>query len=179
MTIPEGLRTIRSGAFFACGNLESIRVPESVEEIEDPKLEAPFVICLTPFAASHAEYPVYLGGPLSDLPEEERPGAVRGFFYALEHGIREIDPWREAYIQQIREDADTYVSLAEENRTVLLLLTGEELLDEEGARYLMDRFDEEGGIEAKALLLRYCHERFAAGGPGDLSLREDTPLNGI
>ncbi len=42
-------------------------------------------------------YLTYPGGPLSDLPEEVRVSAARGYIAAMEQGIAEIGSWREEY----------------------------------------------------------------------------------
>ena len=97
IVLPESVMSIGEGAFYGCEALERIRLPQAVEEILDEVLDVPYVICATTYAASHAKYPVYLGGSPYKLPAEVQLGAVEGFRYAMRHGIYEVIRWEDDY----------------------------------------------------------------------------------
>lgn len=179
VTIPEGALGIGFRAFKMCFSLERLTIPASVTFIGAEAFDSCFrlsgIICHSPYAVSYinrqyGRYPVYLAGPLSDLPEEERDGAARGFFCARQKGIREIDRWEEAYLDHIRDHIGAFVDDAKESRFVFMFLLREELLDREGTERLLDCFHEAGNNEAKAVLLQYRQRKFGEDGPGDLSL---------
>lgn len=149
VAIPEGIRGIGDGAFWECTGLTGVRIPESVTDIGRDAF--------------------YLGGPLSDLPEEDWHGAARGFLFARERGIRETGRWKEEYLDYFRDHADAFAEDAKEDRSVLLFLTGEGLLDREGTDRLLRHFLAAGDVEAKAVLLQY-RQRFGEDGLGDIFL---------
>ena len=128
------------------------------------------MVCRTVYAASHARYPVCLGFGLEDLEEEKRPGAVRGFFYGLAHGIPGIEDHREGYVSFVRAHVQSFLPDAGKERAVLLFLIREELLDEEETSVFLDLYNSRGDLEAMAVLLQYRRERSGFSGEGDLSL---------
>ncbi len=113
---------------------------------------------------------IYLGGPLSDLPRKLQGRAARGFLYAMGHGLEEAGQWKEGYLAYLRDHIGEFLKEAEEDRSVLLFLIREEVLDKGPAGRLLDLFDRKGDTEAKALLLQYIRDR-SGGGPGPLSLQ--------
>lgn len=104
IVIPEGMLSIGHHAFCECTGIECIRIPRSVEQICYEMLDIPYVICYTPYVAANAECPIYLGGSVFELHESDRSRAVKGFRYAKEHGITEIDQWEEDYKRQMQLD---------------------------------------------------------------------------
>ena len=169
--IPDGVKTIGFQAFYKYKNLTGVTIPSGVTKIGENAFpwSVSEVICNTPYAASYFEKYVlqalvYLGGPLTDLPEKQWKEAAMGLMYALEHGITEIDPWRETYLEYIRSHIRDFIEAVQSRRSVLLFLIREEMLDDEKeARRLLDIYGEEGDTEAKAFLLQYIHDRFGSG----------------
>ena len=181
-------------AFMDCQFLRCIRVPESVAAIGsacpgiDPEeyrsadayvnyantIWNDFVVCYTPFAAACSYYPVYIGGGLSDLPEDKRYDAGLGFLYAMEHGIHEIDPWKEEYLDFIRTNISEYLEEDPNDghnlRYFHLFFIQEELLDKDSALFLLDEYKESEDLEVKAALIEYYHERFGSDDPEGLSV---------
>lgn len=185
--LPEGLKSIGMSVFSGCGSLEFIRLPGSLEDIQfsrervndlwdddpdcdfGPELDVPYVLCSTLYAASCSRYPIYMGS-LYDLVQYKRPGAVRGYFYALEHGLEVSGICKEEYLMYIRGHREDFHKDALASPFVLQFLTREGLLMKEEAVSLMDRFAERVDWEGASALLQYLRERFGGDGTEDLSL---------
>ena len=180
--IPDGVTEIGDEAFSFCRSLVTVRIPESVREIGRDAfyycVSLRNVICYTPYVVSRIPayktvdniILIYLRGRLSELPEEYRTYAVKGYIYAMDHGIEEISRWKNGYMDYFRRKKGHMARLAEEDRSVLRFLIREGLLDQKRAEYLLDHFVKEGDLEAKALLMKYCYEKFGSEGQGDLSI---------
>jgi hypothetical protein len=176
ITIPGSVTSIDDDTFFGCESLTSVTIPAGVTSIgrcafyQCTGLKS--VICYTLYAASAVAGSdislIYLGGSPSDLPEEYMEAAARGFIYALEQGITEIDPWREEYQEYIRENAAAFVEEAKRDGSVLMYLIKEKLLDEKAARTLLEHLKDSDDIEGKAALLQYLHGHIRAGGTEDI-----------
>jgi hypothetical protein len=161
VSIPEGVMFIGHGAFMNCWSLQGVSLPESLLSIGDAAFadvgiecirlprgleedcgfakffDIPYVMFYTPGAASIAEFPIYLGGSVFDLYEEDRSRAVRGFQYAREHGITEIDQWEEDYGRQAlidlsKERDRRRARIAHNYREMLYDMMRSSFLDEEG-----------------------------------------------
>ena len=177
-SIPDSVTSIGESAFFYCKKLTRLRIPKGVTSIGKGAFytggRIGEVIAYTPYAVSCAggnvRFLIYLGGPLSDLDEKYRIPAARGFLHLREQGRTEADPWRESYLEYIRENAAALADDAESGRTFLRRMFREAILDEKAAERLMEHFDEKGDTEAKAALLQCCREYFGTGGPEDLSI---------
>lgn len=168
--LPGGLTSIGVGAFSDCGSLQLLYLPESVRLISDLKLPVPHVVCHTKSQASHAEIPVYLGGPVTDLPVKERPKAAEGYFYGLEKGFREVDSWRKSYLPYVRKIMKEYISGDREDRDFLWMLIREGFPTRRETDLLTERCTELGDVETAALLLQYKNDRFGKKGLWDLNL---------
>ena len=134
-----------------------------------------YVICQTPYAASHSYFPVYLGGGLSDLEPDKRAGAVYGFLYAVRHGIHEMDSRMDEYMAYIRDHIRDLVeyslrSADPSHRHFHLFAIQEEFLGEEETKVLFARYKDTGDMEMKAALLQYYHGHFGSPDPGNLSI---------
>lgn len=139
VTLPESVLSIGDAAFHGCDSIECIRLPRALEEDcgFGKFFDIPYVICYTPEVASIAEFPIYLGGSVFDLWETDRSRAVKGFRYAQEHGITEIDQWEEDYEEQVRIDrfheADRRrAQIAHDYGEMLYDMMRSSFLDEEG-----------------------------------------------
>lgn len=194
--VPEGIRSIGERAFYDCRSLKVLILPESLTYIGKKAFSAscemeflryprscdfracfgdaccsiPYVTIYDPEASLQVRCPVYLGGSLTDLPEKARPGAVRGFVYAREHGIRETEAWKEDYYQYIRDHNRAFAEDAVRSRSFLLFLVREELLDLRTADHLLQVFAGRGDAEGGALVLRYRKDRSGAGDDESLTL---------
>ncbi len=181
--IPESVTHIEGGAFNSARGLDRILIPVSVASIGQGAIRSIWnlktVICPAPYseAGYYKENPfenvknlVYLGGPPTDFPKEYRARLCRGFFYAREHGISEIEQWREVYLDFIGHHFRAFFRNVEEDRDLLLLLLQRDLLDEEAVRTLMDHFSKTDDVEVTAALLQYHRENFGTDVPGALSL---------
>lgn len=163
--LPEGIERIGYKVFYLCPELNSLRVPAGVREIQGT-IQVHYLTCYTPYAASFALCPIYLGGSLSDLDPSKQKGAVMGFFYALENGMTEIGRWRGDYAAFIREHLDEYTDLALSNRRALKFLLEEGLLAEDRIGELLDAWLGREDLEIRSALLQYQRERTGPGGPG-------------
>lgn len=194
--IPETVTSIGSFAFFMCTNLTSVTIPKGVTNIGEVAFSVHSgtreVIIYTPYAASFfndlkeqvdrdryeniwyyaINYEpeelilIYLGGPLSDLPEECRKSAAGGFMYALEKGITEVDQWREEYLEYIRNNVNIFIKEAEYEKHILLFLMKEKLLDEEATMRFLKEYKYYSFNEVKAALVKYYLE-FGIGSQAD------------
>ncbi len=169
LILPEGLTSIGGGALEDCGSLELIRLPESLRMITGD-LPVPYAVCHTKSQAAHVSFPIYLGGPVTDLPERSRQKALDGFFYGLMNGIREVDRWRRSYLPYIRKIMKEYVKGDREDRDLLHMLIRESFPTRMETERLTQRYTELGDIETTALLLDYQREQFGKKGGWDLSL---------
>ena len=168
--IGEGLKKIGKRAFEGCAGLTWIRLPKGIVCIDDTCLPVPCVVCYTPYAASFARYPVFLGGRLMDLKAHIWPGAVRGFLRAGDFGISVKDIPKDAYHAYIRAHLWDFIEDMEENGRIVRYLIGEDLLEREGTDYLLEAYERSGDVETKAALLSYRHNRFGEDGTGGESL---------
>ena len=138
--IPEKVTRIGKGAFYGCTHLECIRLPESVTYKPGGMITDHYAICYTVDTVFRVLFPVYLGGSIYNLPgKKHKKRALQGFFYAQEHGITEIDRWKDSYLTYIVDHIRKYMKQAERNRFVLMFLIREGLLDAEGVEYFWDK----------------------------------------
>lgn len=170
LSLPDSVASIGDYAFHGCDSLRAIRLPPGLKNLPKGRLGVHCVICYAPWMAAHAEHPIYLGGGLSDLPEEDRGRAVIGFMYAREFGIREIGRWEEEYLDCFRLHAASFMKAAKRSRTVLLFLVGQKIPDREETERFLDLYKDSDDVEVRAALLQYSYEMFGAGDPGDFPL---------
>ena len=114
-----------------------------------------YAICYTVDTVFRVLFPVYLGGSIYNLPgKKHKKRALQGFFYAQEHGITEIDQWKDSYLTYIVDHIRKYMKQAERNRFVLMFLIREGLLDAEGVEYFWDKYRDTDDEEIKNALLQ-------------------------
>lgn len=153
--IPEKVTRIGKGAFYGCTHLECIRLPESVTYKPGGMITDHYAICYTVDTVFRVLFPVYLGGSIYNLPgKKHKKRALQGFFYAQEHGITEIDRWKDSYLTYIVDHIRKYMKQAERNRFVLMFLIREGLLDAEGVEYFWDKYRDTDDEEIKNALLQ-------------------------
>lgn len=97
---------------------------------------------------------VYLG-PLEDLPKRQRRIAAEGFLVALEIGMEELEPWKEGYIDYIRQEYAAFEKKAWRNETLLRLLMERGMLKPETAMVMRRKFDAEGKTDLAGALDDY------------------------
>ena len=179
LIIPEGVTKIGAGAFKGCRLLASASFPGSIISIGEKAFEECInlrnVICFTPNVVSCINKPdgmhlIYLGEPFSGLNWWDSIRAVQGFFYAQEHGIIEINRWKEKYLEFIRAHIWIFMKDAKENEFILLFLIREGLLDRERTRNLLEYFGSTNDVKAQSALLQYLHEKFGTEDTGDFNL---------
>lgn len=197
-SVPEGVTQIAAGAFFAAMGLKELILPESVKSIAAdgirftgleflhlPKavtklakhaVDVPYVAFYHAAIAERMEYPIYLGGPMDDLPPKCKNGAIKGFLYARNHGITEINAFRQSYADHVRKNPDTYLRNAESDDTLLLWLMEDNLIPQKAFDKLLAKKKKTASPEIMATLLSYQQQQFGAAGNDHLTL-EDTPEN--
>ena len=192
VTLPEGLQRIGDSCFQNCSDLGWLEIGKEPPRLGKRLLAGcgrirrvqqrgkdgagfsavpePFTACRAACFTPYLENFVYLGGPLSDLPRDVRGQAVRGFIFALEHDVKEIEQWQQGYLAYMRRHPVRY---ARSGKKVLMLLIREGALKKSQARGLMEEFRQKGDLETAAALLAYLHSRYGPSGGENLSLQED------
>ena len=79
---------------------------------------------------------IYLGGPLDDLADEQKQDAVRGFLYALQIGIKEVEPYKDGYYQYIKKHNKWFVDVG--NQFSFNLMLQEKLITAKTIEKLVD-----------------------------------------
>ena len=64
---------------------------------------------------------IYLGGPIDDLPDKFRENATHGFLYALQVGIKEIEPFKAGYFNFIKKNESRFISVGNDFTFNLML----------------------------------------------------------
>lgn len=108
---------------------------------------------------------VYLG-PLADLPKRQQRIAAEGFLAALEIGMAELEPWKDGYIDYIRQEYAAFEKKAWRNETLLCLLMEQRLLKPETARAMRRKFDAEGKTDLAEALDDYLAAHTDVNGKG-------------
>ena len=108
---------------------------------------------------------VYLG-PLDDLPKRQQRIAAEGFLVALEIGMPELEPWKEGYIDFIRQEYATFEKKAWRNETLLRLLMERSMLKLETAMVMHRKFGALGKADLAELLADYLAAHTDVNGHG-------------
>jgi hypothetical protein len=108
---------------------------------------------------------VYLG-PLADLPKRQQRIAAEGFLAALEIGMAELEPWKDGYIDYIRQEYAAFEKKAWRNETLLCLLMERGMLKPETARAMRRKFDAEGKTDLAEALSDYLTAHSDVNGKG-------------
>ena len=189
ITLPQSLKSIGGNAFKRTG-LRFATVPKSVAKLPQKAFQSstreeigfqqyvdrivPFVAVYVPETVGALVHPVYIGGPLSDLPAKLKNAAVNGFFYALQHEVTEILPYKQSYLDHIRKNSKTYAKQAETDEYVLHVMIEEDLLKQQEIETLLEAYDGKDRPDIIAELLDVQQARFG-GRKDDLSLSDNDP----
>ena len=170
--LPASLRSIGPRAFWG-SSLEYVRLPEGMKNLakeafnngrgdenktsSDPaqQVTVPYVAVYDAKFFKHLVHPIYLGGPIDDLVPGRKGPAVDGFLYTVEHGISEIEPYRNSYITHIQNNKRTYLKKVEDNPCILLFLMEEELLNQKDVQLLIKEFCSKNKPDLTAIVLNY------------------------
>ena len=160
--IPEAVTEVSDWAFFKA-QAKVIYVPEGVKTFS--KVAAVGVEENDPFVASaRADLmtdlgkPIYLG-PVEALPPRHQRRVVEGFLAALEIGMPEMEPWKESYIDYIRQEYAVYEKKAWKNEPLLRLLMEHRLLRPETAELMRRKYSGTGRMELAEQLTAYLKGR--------------------
>lgn len=175
LTLPESVKSIAADGIRFTG-LEFLRLPKAVTKLAKHAVDVPYVAFYHAAIAERMEYPVYLGGPLDDLPPKCKNSAVKGFLYARAHGITEINAFRQSYADHVRKNPDSYLRNAESDDTLLLWLMEDGLIPQKAFEKILAKRKKTASAECMAAMLAYQQKHFGTAGDDHLTL-EDTPEN--
>lgn len=144
---------------FASAPVGLIFVPAGVERFSKTAAagdaaEDPFVATGNAAFIPQIGKPVYLGLP-QDLSNRNRRRAIEGFLYALKTGMPEIEPWKEAYVDDLRQEYGAWEKRAWRDETLLGLMMERRMLRAETARNMLRKFSAAGRREIAAGLAGY------------------------
>ena len=174
--IPESVEQIASKAFYGVGTSGYIALGKNVSITKSAFKDADSLF-VTVYAAADAALmtnPIYIGN-IDDLPAKLKNAAVKGFLYAEEHGIKEIQPYRQSYLEHIRRNIKTYLKEANGNEFLLRLLAAEKMIPEKEVDSLMQTVGEQENTALTALLLEYRQTNFGVREKDEFSLSDDDP----
>ncbi len=160
--IPKGTTAFLAGAFDRAP-VKVVFAPRGVQCVPgytSGSENSPCFASGDPALATQVGRYVYLGS-LDDLPRRQRRIAAEGFLAALEIGMPELEPWKDGYIDYIREEYVTYEKKAWRNGTVLRLLMDSGMLKPETAETMRRKFDAKGKADLAKALADYLDARAA------------------
>ncbi|MBO4379178.1 MAG: leucine-rich repeat domain-containing protein [Clostridia bacterium] len=156
--IPQSVTEVCAWAFSEA----PARVVYVHDGVEDFSKEAasgtgeddPFVASAKPALMTDLGKPIFLG-PVEELPPRHRNRVVDGFLAAQEAGMPEIGPWKENYVDYVRQEYRTHEKKAWNNRHLLRLLMEHRMLRLETAKLMYVKFSKTGETELAARLSDY------------------------
>ncbi len=178
--IPESVEQIGSRSFYGVRKSgyimlrKNVSIAKSAFKDEDTPFITLFVTVYSAADAAIMTNPIYIGN-INDLPTKLKNVAAKGFIYAEEHGIQEIQPYRQSYLEYIRRNIKTYLKDAPENEFLLQLLIEEKLIPAKEISRMIRTADTKGNTVMKAMLLEYQHANPDAKKTDEFSLSDDDP----
>lgn len=158
ITIPEGVTKIEKYAIWG-SDLELIILPKSLEKISKDSVSGEYVVIhQLDFVEKIENYIIYLGGCLGDIPSKRKFDAVIGFVYAVSHGIKEIEQYRDIYAEYIKENKKTYIKKCNDNIYMLKFMLSEKIINEKEANKLLNLYSKEENTEITAMLVDYINQ---------------------
>ena len=187
ITLPQSLKSVGGNAFKRTG-FRFATIPKSVAKLPQKAFQSSTIEwiedeinCIVPFVAVYSAemvgalvHPVYIGGPLSDIPAKLKNAAVKGFFYALQHEVTEILPYKQSYLDHIKNNSKTYAKQAATDEYVLHFMIEEKLLSQKDIETLLEAYGGKKHPDIIAELLDYQLAQFG-GKKDDFSLSDDDP----
>ena len=181
IVLPESVDYIRSDAFLTDSKRTLlVRLPAELKSVSRAAFGIRVYILVRDkkiaedIGANGSGTCIYTGGPVDDLTVKARSSAVKGFLYASERGMPEIEPWRESYLAYIKRNEKTYRKQIFLEKNLFGLMLEEKLLTESGVRALLP--EAENRPEIMAALLEYRNKHFAAKKQkDDLDLSDNDP----
>ena len=180
VSFPSGLKSIGPKAFKE-SSLQYAVIPQNIIELSKDafnKMEeyyetgddiaAAFKVYNVPipyiavYASGFCELlkrPIYLGGPLDDLPAKTKNAAVNGFIYAIQNEITEIEQFRASYSDHIKRNIKTYLKKAENDEVLLLYMLEEQLPDKKQVQSLIKAISSKDRPDLTAELLDYLGDQ--------------------
>ena len=113
--------------------------------------DGPYVAYRDPAFTALLGRPVYLG-PVSDLSNRYKRRAVEGFLFALRTGLPEMAPWRESYVNYIRQERAAWERTAWRDETLLRLMSAEGLLSADTRTAMLAKYRAAGRADLVAAL---------------------------
>lgn len=156
--IPETVEKVFAWA-FSHASARVVYVPESVQDFSRAAAEGeeepdPFVasarVDLMPFLGK----PIFLG-PVESLPPRHQRRVVEGFLVALDIGMPEAEPWKESYIDYVRQQYSTYEHKAWKNELLLRFLMEQGMLRPETAQLMRRKYVAAAWVDLVAWLSDY------------------------
>ena len=156
--IPQTVAEVCAGAFSEAP-AQVVFVHEGVETFSKAAACGtgegdPFVASACPALMTDLGKPMFLG-PMEDLPPRQRKRVVDGFLFAREIGMPEMEPWKESYVDFIRQEYGTYEKKAWKDERLLRFLMEHRMLRPEAAKLMHNKYSGDGRIELAARLAAY------------------------
>ena len=158
-SVPEGTNSVIGGSVQGT-KLELLRLPKSVEKLAKGATDVPYVAFWHAGIAGSVGYPICLGGSIEELPPKLKNNAIKGFLYAIRHGIREIEAYKTDYLDYIKRNEKTYMKQAMHDEGLLRLMIEENLLSEKGMQTLLKETEMCAETDLIAVLLDYQQKHF-------------------
>ena len=114
---------------------------------------------------------IYLGGPIDDLPDKYRRYAAHGFLYALQVGIKEIEPYKTGYFEYIKKNENNFISVVDDFTFNLMLR--EKLISSKAAAELINHPYVKATPGVMAAVLDYQRMISEESGLSGLALSQD------
>lgn len=159
--IPQTVTEVCAWAFLKAP-VKVIHIPETVKDFsraaaegegEDDPFVASACVDLMPFLGK----PIFLG-PVEALPPRHQRRVVEGFLVALDIGMPEIEPWKESYIDYVRQQYSTYEHKAWKNELLLRFLMEHRMLRAEAAQLMRRKYEATKRPKLAAALAVYLEE---------------------
>ena len=174
-TVPEEVDSIGTDAFRRVTAVNTVMLSRNVKKVVKSAFGAStaWALFYDPGLAQALPNPVYIGGPLDDLPGKVRKAALNGFLYARSTGIKEVEPWKDSYLNYIKQNFETYAKRAMQDGVLLQLMLDSHLFDENIVTQLIERFVRADRPDLTAVVLEHQSREFdAVGKKTALSLGE-------